>query len=141
MPVSELSKKFDLPVLEEEVIQFWEKNQVYEKLTEQRRGSPIFHFLDGPPYTTGSIHLGTAWNKIMKDMVLRYQRMRGFRVIDTPGFDMHGLPIEVHVEKALKVKSKLDIENQIGVGKFIERCQDFALKNLVLHIYQLDLGK
>jgi len=130
MPVSELSKKFDLPVLEEEVIQFWEKNQVYEKLTEQRRGSPIFHFLDGPPYTTGSIHLGTAWNKIMKDMVLRYQRMRGFRVIDTPGFDMHGLPIEVHVEKALKVKSKLDIENQIGVGKFIERCQDFALKNL-----------
>jgi isoleucyl-tRNA synthetase len=130
MPVSELAKKFDLPTLEEEIIQFWQKNQVYEKLTEQLRDSPIFLFLDGPPYTTGSIHLGTAWNKIMKDMVLRYQRMRGCRVVDTPGFDMHGLPIEVHVEKALKVKSKLDIENQIGVAKFIEQCQDFALSNL-----------
>jgi len=130
MPVSELSKKFNLPSLEEEVIQFWQQNQVYDKLTEQRRNCPTFNFLDGPPYTTGSIHLGTAWNKIMKDMVLRYKRMQGLRVIDTPGFDMHGLPIEVHVEKALKVKSKLDIEKQIGVGKFIERCQDFALSNL-----------
>ncbi|MFX0169220.1 MAG: isoleucine--tRNA ligase [Candidatus Hodarchaeota archaeon] len=130
MPVSEIPKQFDLPSLEEDVLQFWQENQVYEKITEQLLDRPIFQFLDGPPYTTGSIHLGTAWNKIMKDLVLRFHRMQGFRVIDTPGFDMHGLPIEVHVEKALKVKSKLDIENNIGVDKFIERCQDFALLNL-----------
>ncbi|MFX1575901.1 MAG: isoleucine--tRNA ligase [Promethearchaeota archaeon] len=130
MPVSELPKNFDLPSLEEEILQFWEKHQVYSKITEQLRERPVFQFLDGPPYTTGAIHLGTAWNKIMKDLVLRYRRMRGFRVIDTPGFDMHGLPIEVHVEKELGLKSKLDIETTIGVDKFIERCQKFALSNL-----------
>ncbi|MFW9935141.1 MAG: isoleucine--tRNA ligase [Candidatus Thorarchaeota archaeon] len=130
MPVSELPKKFDIPSLEQEILQFWKKHQVYEKVTELLRDRPIFQFLDGPPYTTGAIHLGTAWNKIMKDLVLRYHRMRGFRVIDTPGFDMHGLPIEVHVEKELGVKSKLDIEKTIGVDKFIQRCQEFALLNL-----------
>ncbi|MFX1564562.1 MAG: isoleucine--tRNA ligase [Promethearchaeota archaeon] len=130
MPVTELPKKFDLLSLEEEILQFWEKNQVYAKLTDQLRDQAVFQFLDGPPYTTGAIHLGTAWNKIMKDLVLRFKRMKGFRVVDTPGFDMHGLPIEVHVEKELGVKSKLDIETTIGVDKFIQRCQDFALSNL-----------
>ena len=130
MPVSELPKKFDLLSIEEEVLAFWQKHQVYEKVTERLRDRPVFQFLDGPPYTTGAIHLGTAWNKIMKDLVLRVRRMQGFRVIDTPGYDMHGLPIEVHVEKELGVKSKQDIETQIGVGKFIKRCQEFALSNL-----------
>jgi isoleucyl-tRNA synthetase len=130
MPVSELPKKFDLPSLEEEVLQFWQKHRVYHQVTELLRDRPVFQFLDGPPYTTGAIHLGTAWNKIMKDLVLRYRRMRGFRVIDTPGFDMHGLPIEVHVEKELGIKSKLDIEATIGVDKFISRCHEFAISNL-----------
>ncbi len=130
MTVSELPKQFDLPSLEEEVLLFWKKNKVYEKVTEQLQDQPVFKFLDGPPYTTGAIHLGTAWNKILKDMVLRFRRMQGFRVVDTPGFDMHGLPIEVHVEKALGIKSKLDIESKIGVDKFIKQCQDFALSNL-----------
>ena len=97
MPVAELSKTFNLPVLEEEILRFWKEQRVYELVTKQGEGQPVFQFLDGPPYTTGAIHLGTAWNKIMKDLVLRYRRMRGFRVVDTPGFDMHGLPIEVHV--------------------------------------------
>ncbi|MFW9830308.1 MAG: isoleucine--tRNA ligase [Candidatus Thorarchaeota archaeon] len=130
MPVSELSKQFDLPSLEEEVLKFWKENRVYEVITEQRRDDPVFQYLDGPPYTTGAIHLGTAWNKIMKDMVLRFYRMRGNRVIDTPGFDMHGLPIEVTVEKEMGIKSKQEIETKIGVDKFIERCQEFALSNL-----------
>ena len=132
MPVSELPKQFDLPSLEEEILLFWQKNRVYESVTEQLRNRPKFKFLDGPPYTTGAIHLGTAWNKILKGMVLRFRRMQGFRVVDTPGFDMHGLPIEVHVEKALGIKSKLDIERKIGVDKFIEQCQEFALSNLDL---------
>jgi isoleucyl-tRNA synthetase len=130
MTVTELPKQFDLPSLEEEVLLFWKKNKVYEAVTEQLRDRPVFKFLDGPPYTTGAIHLGTAWNKILKDMVLRFRRMQGFRVVDTPGFDMHGLPIEVRVEKALGIKSKLDIESKIGVDKFIKQCQDFALSNL-----------
>ncbi len=130
IPVAELPKRFDLPALEEEILQFWTENCLYEKISEQLRNSTVFHFLDGPPYTTGAIHLGTAWNKIMKDMVLRVRRMQGYRVIDTPGFDMHGLPIEVYVEKELKLKSKREIETKIGVDKFVERCQHFALSNL-----------
>jgi isoleucyl-tRNA synthetase len=130
MTVKELPKQFDLPSLEEEVLLFWKKNKVYEKVKEQLQDQPVFKFLDGPPYTTGAIHLGTAWNKILKDMVLRFRRMQGFHVLDTPGFDMHGLPIEVHVEKTLGIKSKLDIESKIGVDKFIKQCQDFALSNL-----------
>ncbi len=130
MPVSELSKKFDLASIEQEVLQFWQEHHVYETVTEQLRDRPVFQFLDGPPYTTGAIHLGTAWNKIMKDLVLRYHRMRKMRVVDTPGFDMHGLPIEVHVERELGIKSKQDIETEIGVTNFIERCLGFALSNL-----------
>jgi len=130
MPVSELPKKFDFLSLEQEILEFWQKHQVYDLVKEMLKDRPVFQFLDGPPYTTGAIHLGTAWNKIMKDLVLRYQRMRGFRVIDTPGFDMHGLPIEVRVEKELGIKSKLDIEKTIGVDKFTQRCQEFALSNL-----------
>ncbi len=130
MPVSELPKQFDLPKMEEEVLQFWQENRIYEQLRNLLNKRPVFRFLDGPPYTTGAIHLGTAWNKVMKDFVLRFRRMQGLRVIDTPGFDMHGLPIEVHVEKELGVKSKLEIETKIGVDKFIERCQEFALSNL-----------
>ncbi len=130
MPVAELSKAFNLPVLEEEILRFWKEHRVYEKVTKLVEDRPVFQFLDGPPYTTGAIHLGTAWNKIMKDLVLRYRRMSGFRVVDTPGFDMHGLPIEVHVEKQLRLKTKQDIEDKIGVDKFVKSCEDFALSNL-----------
>jgi len=84
--------------------------------------------VDGPPYTTGKIHLGTAWNKILKDVILRYKSMRGYNVQDKPGWDMHGLPIEVKVEEILGFKSKKDIE-EYGLKEFIAKCKEFALKN------------
>ncbi|MFX1563610.1 MAG: isoleucine--tRNA ligase [Promethearchaeota archaeon] len=130
MPVNELPKRFDLATLETEVLQFWKENHVYEQVVKLGSKKPVFRFLDGPPYTTGAIHLGTAWNKIMKDMVLRYKRMQGFSAVDTPGFDQHGLPIEVKVEKQLGVKTKQDIETKIGVSKFIEQCKAFAISNM-----------
>jgi isoleucyl-tRNA synthetase len=130
MPIAELPRNLNLPALEEEILQFWQNNHTYESVTDLARGRPVFRFLDGPPYTTGAIHLGTAWNKILKDMVLRYWRMKGFCVVDTPGFDMHGLPIEVKVEKELGVKRKPDIETKIGVDKFVARCKEYALSNL-----------
>ena len=87
-----------------------------------------FFFVDGPPYTTGQIHLGTAWNKIIKDSLLRYQRMNGRNVIDRAGYDMHGLPIEVKVEQTLGFSSKKDIE-KFGIEHFIEQCREFAIRN------------
>jgi isoleucyl-tRNA synthetase len=126
--VKELPKQITLRELEQKVLQQWKTNNTYEKVKEQLKNKPLWNWIDGPPYTTGSIHLGTAWNKIMKDIVLRYKRMKGFNVRDTPGYDMHGLPIEVKVEQDLKIKSKKEIEE--NVEEFVERCREFALTNL-----------
>lgn len=84
------------------------------------------YFVDGPPYTTGAIHLGTAMNKTIKDIFIRYWRMKGYNVRDQPGFDMHGLPIEVRVEKNIGIHSKKDIES-LGIDKFINICKNFSL--------------
>lgn len=110
---------------EEEILNFWQARKIAEK-ARRKKGKP-FYFLDGPPYATGSIHVGTAWNKILKDAYIRYWRMRGFSVWDKPGYDTHGLPIENKVEKQLQIKSKADIE-RVGIEKFIEECRRFATK-------------
>lgn len=112
--------------IESEILTFWDENRIYEKV-KAKRGKK-FYFLDGPPYTTGRIHLGTAWNKIIKDTILRFVRMRGFDPIDTPGWDMHGLPIEVKVEKELGFRTKRDIEN-LGIEEFVKKCMEYALRN------------
>ncbi|MCS7143519.1 MAG: isoleucine--tRNA ligase [Archaeoglobaceae archaeon] len=112
--------------VEAEVLKFWNENDIYKKVKAKREKR--FYFVDGPPYTTGRIHLGTAWNKVIKDTILRYLRMNGFSPTDTPGWDMHGLPIEVKVEQELGFKSKRDIEN-FGVENFVRRCMDYALRN------------
>jgi len=126
--VEELPKQLSLRELEKKIFEEWRVNNIYEKVKAELRNKLRFRFIDGPPYTTGSIHLGTAWNKIMKDIILRYRRMRGFDVNDTPGYDMHGLPIEVRVEQELNLKSKKEIEANV-VG-FVEKCREFALSNL-----------
>ncbi len=114
--------------LEDGVRRFWDEEQVYAKVRALHAADPPFFFVDGPPYTTGHIHLGTAWNKIIKDAVLRQVRMRGRHVIDRAGYDMHGLPIEVQVEKQLGFVSKQEIEDY-GIGRFIEECRTFAAQN------------
>ena len=116
--------------LEEKIMAFWHNNKIYEKVKSLRANGKKFYFLDGPPYVTGYIHLGTAWNKTLKDVYLRYYRMLGYNVRDQPGWDMHGLPIEVLVEKELNLKHKGEIEEKIGVERFIKECKKFALKNL-----------
>ncbi|WEU40495.1 MAG: isoleucine--tRNA ligase [Candidatus Odinarchaeum yellowstonii] len=127
--MEELPKNYSKKLSEQEVYDFWEKSKLYDRIREMAGNKPEFLFIDGPPYTTGVIHLGTAWNKILKDVVLRYKRMTGHRVVDTPGFDMHGLPIEVKVEKELKIKDKKSIE-AAGIAEFTSKCREFALKNL-----------
>ena len=112
---------------EEKIKQFWEENKVYEKLKEKTKGYKKFYFLDGPPYATGYLHIGTALNKILKDFFIRFFRMNKLNVWDQPGFDTHGLPIEVKVEKKLGFKSKKDVEN-FGIENFIKECRKFATK-------------
>ena len=113
--------------LEKDLRALWERTRIYEKAKKAGESGKPYYFLDGPPYTTGSIHIGTAWNKILKDTVVRFRRMQGLNVRDQPGYDMHGLPIEVKVEQSLGIKSKKEIETH-GIDKFIGTCREFALK-------------
>ncbi|MBI4146432.1 isoleucine--tRNA ligase [Candidatus Woesearchaeota archaeon] len=122
--------QYDFKLIEPDILKFWKDNQIYEKLVARNKGKKTFYYLDGPPYTTGKIHIGHAWGRALRDMVLRYKRMNGFDVWDQPGFDMHGLPIEVSVEKELGIKDKKEIVNKIGLQKFIQACEKYALDNL-----------
>jgi len=120
--------QYDAKNLEQDIRKFWDEIDAYSKVREQRKNGKRFFFVDGPPYTTGRIHLGTAWNKIIKDSILRYKSMNGFNILDRAGWDMHGLPIEVKVEGVLGFTSKKDIE-KYGVGNFVAKCKEFALSH------------
>ena len=124
--MKEVTSSFNAKDLESETSSFWNEEDIYKKVKELREDCPDYFFVDGPPYTTGHIHLGTAWNKILKDTILRFRRMNGLNVIDRAGYDMHGLPIEVRVENELGFKSKKDIES-FGISNFIEKCKEFAV--------------
>jgi len=125
--VKQAEKRYDPKSLEKNIQDFWEKESIYGKTKKLRSKGETYYFIDGPPYTSGSIHLGTAWNKILKDFVIRYRRMNNYNVRDQPGFDMHGLPIEVQVEKEIGVKNKKEIE-AYGVENFVLKCKEFAVK-------------
>ncbi|QXO95319.1 isoleucine--tRNA ligase [Methanospirillum purgamenti] len=124
----EVTSSFTPKDIEASVQKFWTQEEIYARVKEQNRNGKTWFFVDGPPYTTGHIHLGTAWNKILKDSILRFKRMNGFHVIDRAGYDMHGLPIEVRVEHELGFENKKDIE-AYGIGTFIERCKQFAISH------------
>ncbi len=122
------ASQYDAKVMEQNIQKFWDEVDAYSRVRELRNKGMKFFFVDGPPYTTGRIHLGTAWNKIIKDSILRYRSMKGYHVLDRAGWDMHGLPIEVKVEGVLGFKSKKDIE-KYGVGNFVAKCKEFALSH------------
>ena len=124
-----LDKKLNLLELEENILNFWKEKNIYSLIRKKEEGKEVWRFIDGPPYTTGSIHIGTAWNKILKDYLIQYKRMRGFKVTDTPGYDTHGLPIEVQMEKELGISNKQEIHDY-GVDKFIKNCKEYAQKNI-----------
>lgn len=122
---------YDYKESEEAMLAFWQKAKIYEKAKEKNLGKKKYYFLDGPPYTSGKVHLGTAWNKSLKDMVLRYKRMQGLDVWDRAGYDMHGLPTEHATQKKLGIEGKEGIE-KFGVAKFIEECKTLCVDNLEL---------
>ncbi len=112
--------------LEPQIQQFWEKHKILDKLRKQNaKKGERFYFLQGPPYTSGKLHLGHAWNHALKDVVLRYQRMRGLNVWDRAGYDMHGLPTEHKVMEKFQLKTKEDIE-KFGLERFAKECLAFS---------------
>ena len=111
--------------LEPEIQEFWKKNKINEKTREKNKSGKKFYYLDGPPYTSGRIHLGTAWNKAMKDISIRYRKMQGFNVWDRAGFDMHGLPTAMKVMAKHDLKTKEDIF-KFGMDKFIRGCMKYS---------------
>ena len=92
-----VSDQYDPEAVEDRVFEYWDAVDAYEQTKQHRADAESYYFLDGPPYTSGSAHMGHAWNKSLKDCYIRYKRMQGFDVTDRPGYDMHGLPIETKV--------------------------------------------
>ncbi|MFW6448027.1 MAG: isoleucine--tRNA ligase, partial [Halobacteriota archaeon] len=125
----DLDDQYDPHALEERVFSYWDDVDAYERTVAHRAEGEPFFFVDGPPYTSGSAHMGHAWNKSLKDAYIRFHRMLGHHVTDRPGYDMHGLPIETKVEEELGFENKQDIES-FGVDAFIDRCRAFAEESL-----------
>ncbi|KXB09419.1 isoleucyl-tRNA synthetase [candidate division MSBL1 archaeon SCGC-AAA833F18] len=136
--IEKAPKKYDAPEREKEIRDWWNANNIYEKVKNAHSDDPEWFFLDGPPYASGSIHLGTAWNKLIKDSILRFKTMQGFDVHRQPGWDCHGLPIEVKVEEKLGTETKKDIEEEIGVREFIEECKKWAIDHVDLMSEQFE---
>ncbi|MFB6145180.1 MAG: isoleucine--tRNA ligase [Candidatus Nanohaloarchaea archaeon] len=111
--------------VEKQVSEKWEENDTRKKALDRNQDSERFYFLDGPPYASGNIHMGTGLNKILKDFYLRFHRKVGYNVHAQPGYDTHGLPIENKVEEEKGFNSKKDIE-EFGVENFIKECQNFV---------------
>ncbi len=97
---------YDFKSIEPKILKYWQDHHIYSKAKKKNDGKKKFYFLDGPPYTSGKVHIGTAWNKALKDSFLRYKRMAGFDVWDRAGYDMHGLPIENAAQQKLGLKTK-----------------------------------
>lgn len=112
----------DLAKLEEEILQFWDEEKVFEQSLKQREGAENFSFYDGPPFATGLPHYGHLMQSMIKDLVPRYQTMRGKYVRRVWGWDCHGLPIENLIEKELNLKNKQAIEDY-GIAAFNQSCQ------------------
>lgn len=113
----EKGKPFKLPEVEEEVLKFWEKEQIFDRSLARRKGKKPFVFYEGPPYANGRPGIHHVLARTYKDIILRFRSMRGYYVPRRAGWDTHGLPVEIAAEKALGLKSKKDIEN-FGIERF-----------------------
>ncbi len=125
----DVTDQYEPAAVEDRVFEYWDAVDAYKQTVEHRADEETFFFVDGPPYTSGAAHMGTTWNKTLKDAYIRYHRMKGYDVTDRPGYDMHGLPIETKVEERLDFENKKDIE-EFGEQAFIEECKEFAEEQL-----------
>jgi isoleucyl-tRNA synthetase len=127
LPKTEFAMKASLPQNEPKQLEAWQAANLYEQILAAREGKPSFVLHDGPPYPTGTIHLGTGLNKILKDMIVKSKSMAGHRAPYVPGWDCHGLPIETQVEKQLGGKGK------VSPPEFRQMCRDYATRYVEQH--------
>ncbi len=107
---------------EKAIVEFWKKNDIFEKSIEHRDGCERFTFYDGPPTANGKPHIGHVLTRAIKDLIPRYRTMKGYKVLRKAGWDTHGLPVELEVEKALGISGKPEIE-KFGIEDFIKKCK------------------
>lgn len=112
---------------EKETLKFWKNNRVFEKTNEKTEGKPVFSFYDGPPTANGKPHIGHILTRVMKDIIPRYKIMKGYSVLRKAGWDTHGLPVELEVEKSLGIDGKQEIE-AYGIEPFIKKCKESVWK-------------
>lgn len=125
----ELPNNISYPELEENVLKFWEENQIFEKSLELRAENKSFTFYEGPPTVNGKPGIHHMMARTIKDTVCRYKTMQGYFVRRQAGWDTHGLPVEIQVEKDLGIKNKSEVET-VGIGKFNNACKDLVYKNI-----------
>ncbi|PKP58856.1 isoleucine--tRNA ligase [Candidatus Atribacteria bacterium HGW-Atribacteria-1] len=121
LPKTKFSMRANLAKEEPKMLRFWEEQEIYKKIFEKRKGLKKYILHDGPPYANGNIHIGTAYNKILKDIIPKYKSMKGFNAHYVPGWDTHGLPIEYQVTKNLKVAL-----SDIDPVKLRKKCKEYA---------------
>lgn len=126
LPKTDFPMQANLPKREPGMLKAWEDNKIYEKIMKKNEGKPVYVLHDGPPYANGDIHLGTALNKTLKDIIVRYKNMSGFQAPYVPGWDTHGLPTE------LKARKKAGVDNSTTISDVELRkiCREFALSYL-----------
>ena len=131
LPKTAFSMKANLPTKEPGIIEYWQKINLYKKLRDQRKGKEKFILHDGPPYANGNIHMGTALNKILKDIITKFHQMDGKDSVYVPGWDCHGLPIEWKIEEEYKKNKKN--KNDVPIIEFRKECREFANKWIDIH--------
>lgn len=112
---------------EKEVLEFWKANHIFEKSVAKNEGKEEFSFYDGPPTANGKPHIGHILTRVMKDIIPRYKTMKGYHVLRKAGWDTHGLPVELEVEKSLGIDGKQEIE-KYGIEPFIKKCKESVWK-------------
>ncbi len=122
-----VSSDFDFVKREKQILDFWNENEIFEKSMKLREGGPTFTFYDGPPTANGMPHIGHVLTRVIKDMIPRYHTMKGEYVPRKAGWDTHGLPVEIEVEKLLGIDGKEQIENY-GLEPFINKCKESVWK-------------
>ena len=132
LPKTAFSMKASLPNKEPEIIKKWEQDKIFEKLRRNSKGKEKFVLHDGPPYANGHIHMGTALNKILKDMITRFHQMSGKDSVYVPGWDCHGLPIEWKIEEQYKKRKKN--KDEVPIKDFRQECREFAKNWIEVHI-------
>ncbi len=131
LPKTSFSMKANLPTKEPSLVDYWDKINLYKKLREENKGNKKFVLHDGPPYANGDIHMGTALNKILKDIIIKFHQMNGKDSVYVPGWDCHGLPIEWKIEEQYKKNKKN--KNEVPINEFRKECRDFASKWIGVH--------